>query len=135
AATVAAPGIPAAASPCIEHPFTQPGKSVFLPVTVPPGYVGTMSRTTATPAYAGHRPAIVLAHGNGGNQCALAWAARLLAAHGYVTLTFQRPTTETDMAVKVAHRTRAMKQAAAYLRSPSNPWHAYIDADRLGLAG
>ena len=52
--------IPAAASPCIDHPFTQPGKSVFLPVTVPPGYTGTMYRPANTTLYPGHRPAVVL---------------------------------------------------------------------------
>jgi pimeloyl-ACP methyl ester carboxylesterase len=126
----------AASSPCpFEHAFTQPGKSVFLPVTVPPGYPGTMYRPSNTAAYPGHRPAIVLAHGNGGNQCALAWAARLLAAHGYVTLTFTRPTTEPTMLQKVVAHTLAVRKAAAYLRSPANPWHAFIDPTRLGLAG
>ena len=126
----------AATSPCpLEHPFTQPGKSVFLPVTVPPGYAGTLYRPANTTAFPGHRPAVVLAHGNGGNQCALAWAARLLAAHGYVALTFTRATTEPTMQQKVADHTLAVRQAAAYLRSPANPWHAYIDPTRLGLAG
>src|SRR5436305_10719119 len=75
-----------AASPCHEWSFTSPAKSIFHKAKVPmaaatTGQVGydadvlrpkNVGRTTRLPG-------IVLLHGRGGQNCALWWAARLLA--------------------------------------------------------
>lgn len=41
-----------------------------------------------TPVPAGGFPAVILAHGHGGDKCNLSWLAQDLAGHGYVTLVF-----------------------------------------------
>jgi hypothetical protein len=104
-------------------------------VTVPPSYDGDIFRPKDTQTYPGKRPAIVLMHGGKGGKnfkCALYWAARLLAAHGYVTLILTDTYSETE---QVSLRILATERAIEYVRSPSNPFAAYIDRDNLGLAG
>lgn len=120
---------------CPDHALTQPpGSFVSQPVTVPPSYDGDMFRPGDTQTYPGKRPAVALMHGKGGTKCSLAWAARLLAAHGYVTLILTNPGTGSQPDPVPGH-ILATRQAVKYLRSSSNPFDQYIQDKNIGLAG
>jgi hypothetical protein len=122
-------------TPCPDNSLTQPaGSYVSQAVTVPPGYDGDMFRPADTKAYPGKRPAIALMHGRGGSKCGLAWAARLLAAHGYVTLILTVPGTAAA-SDPFPSAILAVRRAVKYLRSPSNPFDQYIRDNKIGLAG
>jgi hypothetical protein len=125
------------AGPCpYEHAFTQPGASVWQSVTVPPSYAATIFRPADVSTYPGKRPGVLLMHGRGGNQCALEWAARLLAAHGYVTLILTNPTSgQHPLAQDVASHILAARRGVAFLTSTSNPFHAETDGNDVGLVG
>jgi hypothetical protein len=121
--------------PCPSQPsYAWMGASVAQPVlfaslTQPSGqrvYRGTILRPGDLRRYGGRRPAVVLQHGLNGNQCALWWAARDLAGHGYVTLVYTTP----DSAAF-----DAMPSAVAFLRSRFNPLGSLTDGARIGLSG
>jgi hypothetical protein len=121
--------------PCQDTALPQPvGSFETTPVTIPPSYDGDLFRPADTKAYPGKRPAIALMHGRGGNKCALAWAARLLAAHGYVTLVWTVPGTAAASDPNPP-AILATERAITFLRSPSNPYKHYIRRNNLGLAG
>jgi hypothetical protein len=126
----------ASASPiaCVKDwPFTEPAKSVAAPVMVPSQvtsqvYDGTVVRPE--PAPHGKQPAVVIMHGRGATQCSLWWAARLLAAHGYVAMTIDNPTSTS-----VAHQIDAVQSAMQFLRSASNPFAIDTNSNDIGLVG
>jgi hypothetical protein len=118
---------------CPDHALVQPAGSVVgQAVTVPPDYDGDEYRPADTQAYPGKRPGVVVMHGGGGTKCSLTWAARFLAAHGYVTLTVTDPKSDEDA---VDRHVEATRKAIKYLRSHANPFAPYIDRDNLGLTG
>ena len=101
-------------------------------VTVPsPDDGADLAGRLFRPADAGGRrlPAVVILHGLGGKQSSMWWLGRYLAGRGYVALTV---TTAGNQAVSFQHAMQAMLD---YLRTPSNPYAAYIDTSRLGAVG
>jgi hypothetical protein len=123
-----------AASPCSgDWAFTQPAASVWQHVPVPSQatpqvYKGIVVRPQPAPTI--KQPAVVIMHGRGATQCSLWWAARLLAAHGYIAMTIDNPASTS-----VANQMDAVQSAVQYLRSPSNPYATYTKIDDIGLVG
>jgi hypothetical protein len=124
-----------AASPCgADWAFTQPAKSIWQRVPVPSlqlpsqTYQGIVVRPD--PAPHGRQPAVVVMHGRGATQCGVWWAARLVAAHGYVAMTINNPTSTS-----IQQHLDAVQSALHYLRSPSNPYGSSTDRDDIGLVG
>jgi len=74
-------------------------------------------------------PAVAILHGLGGKEYSVWWLARYLAGHGYVALTV---TTASNSA---AAFTNAMQSMVDYLRSPTNPYAAFIDPAEIGAIG
>jgi hypothetical protein len=79
-------------------------------------------------------PGVVVGHGRGGNACSLFWAARLLAAHGYIALapTYGPGATPHDGG---AIAEDAMRSGVGFLRSASNPYRSHLRRNDLGLLG
>jgi hypothetical protein len=123
-----------AASPCgADWAFTQPAKSDWQQVAVPSlqfpqTYHGVVVRPNPTPP--GTQPAVVVMHGRGGTQCSVWWAARLLAAHGYVAMTINNPGPTT-----LTQHIDAVQSALHFLQSPSNPYASSTDPSDIGLVG
>lgn len=132
-----------AASPCgSDWPFTQPAASVWQRVKVPSiafpphKYGGIVVRPVSPPP--GKLPAVLIVHGKTSNpnaQCSVWWAARLLAAHGYVTMTINHPASGTNFPVIVAHHVDAVRSALKFLRSANNPYAAHTSRKKIGLVG
>jgi hypothetical protein len=74
-------------------------------------------------------PAVAILHGLGGKKESMWWLGRYLAGRGYVVVTV---TTNGNSA---ANFDNAMQAMVDYLRSPTNPYAAYIDVTRIGAAG
>jgi hypothetical protein len=89
---------------------------------------GTLFRPVRAKADA-ELPAVAILHGLGGKEQSVWWLARYLAGRGYVALTV------TTAGNNAANFSNAMQAMADYLRSPDNPYAAYIDVARVGAAG
>ena len=118
------------------------GESVSETVSIPsltqPGgitqFAGTILRPADQTAFPGPRPVVLLQHGLGGNQCAQWWTAQDLAGHGYIALVWTAPTGANEIEAFV-NAVDAMRSALAFVRTPSNPYLASSDNERIALAG
>lgn len=129
AVPVTIPALPATPLPGPAAQFDpQPGD-------VPASFAGTMLAPTDTAAYPGRRPAVLLFHGIGGDQCQMWWLAQYLAGVGYVTLTVTSPTPAThDASYGVA--IDAARSAVAFVGDPlHDPFARRTDPTDIGLAG
>jgi hypothetical protein len=142
-AAQAAGPVTAGYDPCPTQPsFSWMGRWVAQPVSIPsltkPGgiaaYEGTIVRPANRLRYRGRRAAVVLQHGLGGSQCALWWAARDLAGHGYVAIVSTAPRGASNIAAFV-NAEDATRSDVAFLRSHANPFGPATDGQRIGLAG
>lgn len=116
------------------------GDSVAAAISIPSlgqpsgiAYEGTILRPADASAYPGRRPLVAIAHGSGGGQCAVFWAAKYLAGHGYVTIVFTAP--GTGQLERFATNHDAQLSAVAFARSTSNPYLAQTRGDDVALAG
>ena len=135
-----APGSAVASGACSDAPsYTQNGPYSWMggPAVeqvvifqAPSGTLtGEVFRPADTSTYQGPRPAILVMHGFGVDQCSVWWAARDFAGHGYSVLTFSesnfdRYTYEADA-----------EAALGFLTGGSNPFHNYTDPLKVGVAG
>ncbi len=114
------------------------GQAVSIPSLAHPVGIDTYEGSIFKPAdpveYPGRRPLVVLQHGINGGQCALYWAARLLAGHGYVTMIWKADANPVKEQAFV-NAVDAMRSAIAFARTPSNPFGDVTDTDRIGLGG
>ncbi len=118
------------------------GESVSETVSIPsltqPGgitqFTGTILRPADQTAFPGPRPVVLLQHGLGGNQCAQWWTAQDLAGHGYIALVWTAPTGANEIEAFL-NAVDAMRSALAFVRTPSNPYLASSDNERIALAG
>jgi hypothetical protein len=138
-------GPAAAASPCgADWSFTKPAGSVWQRVTVPSlrfalhRYGGIVVRPVNAQKNT-RLPAVLVVHGKGSGQqmqCSVWWAARLLAAHGYVAMTINHPTKPSSTPAQlISHHTDAVQSALAFLRSQSNPYADFTNRHDIGLVG
>jgi hypothetical protein len=127
----------ASAAPCTELPFTKPSDSIAQPVSVPSPahplvpYQGTVFHPANS--FPGLRPAVMLMHGRGANECSLWWAARLLAGQGYVTLTLTQPNSTPPLLAILLRHIDATRSGVRFLRSPLSPFAAITDPDRIAI--
>jgi hypothetical protein len=126
---VSIPAVPAVALTGAAARF-NPG-----PGEVPASYDGTVLRPSGAGRHPGLRPAVVLLHGIGGEQCQMWWLARYLAGAGYVALTLTSPTPpEHDASYGVA--IDAARSAVHFLANPlENPYGTSTDPADVSLAG
>lgn len=134
----------AAFDPCSNQPVydwmgSSDGQDITIPSLTSPNaitsYDGFIFRPTDTVAYPGPRPVVVLQHGLGGSKCGLYWLARLLAGHGYVTLTWTSPKQGNDDAGSFINGLDATRSAIAFAKAPANPFSATSDGSRIGVGG
>ena len=114
------------------------GQDITIPsLTQPNGntsYAGSIFRPEDLTAYPGPRPLVVLQHGLGGNRCGLYWAARLLAGHGYITMTWTSPQ-QGDNGKAFLNGLDATRSAIAFAKTSANPLLAITDNSRIGISG
>ncbi|MCB0856807.1 MAG: hypothetical protein KDB57_01660 [Solirubrobacterales bacterium] len=82
-------------------------------------------------------PVVVLQHGAGETDstiCAMSWAAKYLAGHGYITEIHQAPDA-AGQGGQFLNGVRATASAVEFLRSPANPYAAITDVERVGVGG
>jgi hypothetical protein len=116
----------------------EPASFATTAADIPASYPGTILRPADTTAYPGPRPAIVLFHGYGGNQCNLWWLARYLAGAGFITLTLTSPVVHdpahADATYGVAFD--AGEAAVDFITNASrNPYASVTNVSDVGLAG
>jgi hypothetical protein len=84
-------------------------------------------------------PVVSLQHGAGDNDstiCALSWAAKYLAGHGYITEIHQAPKPPNEsLEPQTINGIRATASAVEFMRSPQNPYAAITDTERIGAGG
>jgi hypothetical protein len=142
-AAVCAPSA-SAASPCpsSEWSFTSPAKSRYQHVTVPSTvegseqaeYEGVIARPDKNLPKRKKLPGVVVLHGRGGNLCAMWWAARLLASHGYIALAVTMdPGADAYEASDISDV--AARSSVSFLLSPDDPYRKHLDRHALGMAG
>jgi dienelactone hydrolase len=141
--TLAALLVPATASAasCTELAFTLPTASIAHPVLVQSAahpsvtYDGTVFRPANPAQFPGLRPAVMLMHGRGANQCALWWAARLLAGQGYIALTVTQPyNNTTSLLATLLRHIDATRSGVRFLRSAASPLATMTDPARIAIA-
>jgi pimeloyl-ACP methyl ester carboxylesterase len=97
-------------------------------------YVGSIYRPTDRRRFPGRRPLVVLQHGNGGNQCSLAWAALTLAGHGYIALAYTAPKGSGRVSA-FENAVDATRSALAFGASAANPDRSRTDTGREAIVG
>jgi pimeloyl-ACP methyl ester carboxylesterase len=144
--TAALAGTPAAAQaadPCSSQAhYDWMGASVSATVSIPSlvqpngitSYDGTILAPADAAAFPGRRPVVVIQHGLGGNQCAQWWTAQDLAGHGFIAVVWTSPQ-GADTVSAFVNAVDAMRSAIAFVRTPSNPYAAQSDTDRIAVAG
>lgn len=114
------------------------GEAISIPSLAHPvgieTYEGSIFRPADSDSYPGKRPLVVLQHGLNGGQCALYWAARLLAGHGYIAMIWTADANPLKQQAFL-NGVDAMRSAIAFARTASNPYAAITDTDRIGIGG
>lgn len=131
----AGPSAPPAATCASQPTSTWQGASSVAGVEFPSAngkgsYGGLLFTPPPGKRFPGKRPAIVLGHGAGGDQCSQFWEARDLAGHGYIALSLGRSQAET-----IDDYVNALRSGVRFLRSSSNPAQARTNRKRIGLTG
>jgi len=128
------------------HPFVHPAASQRVAVTIPnlavPGHTfqGDVFASTS-PHLGGKRATAVVMHGIDSTPCSIRWVDRLLAGRGYIVIDVFRPPTpkntpaHANAALQTSLHMNAIRSAVAFLRGPSNPFHARVNPKRLVLIG